>query len=201
MDGSAVWPTASALSSINTCHPSQCAGSGNGSIQFIRLATSLGHRHLDRSEARRRPESSRSNSAPDLSLGRSACHRVCFSAKRGPCSLVRHRSIVISPGQVEPRSAATLEFRGDQPFVVGQPFLAQACLVLGTAAGVGQGFAPVFSAHVIFVFIGLAMIYEESGEQVEGWEAKLLIVGTLIGLFSISLIWKRRKRRVSVSKT
>ncbi|HEY0263981.1 MAG TPA: OpgC domain-containing protein [Granulicella sp.] len=59
----------------------------------------------------------------------------------------------------------------------------------------GKSSLQVFSAHVIFVFIGLALIYEDAGEQVEGWEARLLILGTLIGLFSIALLWKRNKRK------
>ena len=98
-------------------------------------------------------------------------------------------------------------FPGDLPLRVfksaqlwASRFWLKHVLSWGPLPELGKASLQVFSSHVIFVFIGLALIYEDAGEQVEGWEAKLLVFGTMIGQFSIALLWKRRKQEVTVAK-
>jgi hypothetical protein len=68
-------------------------------------------------------------------------------------------------------------------FVLREPFLT-----------LGKASLEVFSAHLVFVFVGLALLYGEA-EQLHGVAAALLVAVTFCGLILVAIREIRRKHR------
>jgi len=71
----------------------------------------------------------------------------------------------------------------------------RAVLSRGPLPALGMASIQVFTAHVVFVFLGLALIYSDSDTLVHGWQARLLIALSLLGLLTTGAVVARRKLR------
>jgi len=71
----------------------------------------------------------------------------------------------------------------------------KAVLSRGPLPALGMASIQVFTAHVVFVFLGLALIYSDSDTLVHGWRARLLIAASLLGLVGTGAVVAQRKLR------
>jgi hypothetical protein len=71
----------------------------------------------------------------------------------------------------------------------------KAVLNRGPLPALGMASIQVFTAHVVFVFLGLALIYSDSDTLVHGWQARLLIAASLLGLVATGAVVAQRKLR------
>jgi hypothetical protein len=71
----------------------------------------------------------------------------------------------------------------------------RAVLSRGPLPALGMASIQVFTAHVVFVFLGLALIYSDSDTLVHGWKARLLIGVSLLGLVATGAVVAQRKLR------
>jgi hypothetical protein len=71
----------------------------------------------------------------------------------------------------------------------------RAVLNRGPLPALGMASIQVFTAHVVFVFLGLALIYSDSDTLVHGWKARILVGVSLLGLVATGAVVAQRKLR------
>ncbi len=64
----------------------------------------------------------------------------------------------------------------------------------------GKASLEVFCAHLVFVFAGLALLYDDV-QQLHGWRALALLIGTMLGLIAVASYYARKRRREAMASS